>query len=909
MAYFWTHTAEFALSLFGLLVLVSAGVTLRLHLKNRQLEKSQVELKRESQRLGNLIWATDSGTWEWLPKTGVLVVNDRWLDILGFTREASEPVTIATWMDGIHPDDAKLSADMMRRCLERKSEYYKCDLRMKHSNGDWIWVKIRGRVVEWSKDKAVRIAGTLSDITLRKFADQREQHRSDVLQMLASDSSLESVLDAIARDIHKFDRRMMCSISMSDPQGLLPFFTAAPNLPPEFVSALDGFAKAQSRYIGVVASTTPIIAHDISTNLSWAPFSDMAEKVGLRSCWAQPIISVKGQLLGTFCIFHRNPCSPNPMQLKWMEDEARLSALAIEKSTSVTRHQLAANVFTHAREGITITDPMANIIEANETFTHITGYSREDVIGKNSRMFQSGQHTRDFYEDMWLDLMEVGHWSGELWNKRKNGELYAQMTTISAVRDAGGVITNFVALFTDITAIKNHQRQLEHIAHYDALTGLPNRVLLADRLQQGISQSQRYKRSMAVAYLDLDGFKAVNDTHGHKYGDELLIEVSRRMKAVMRDGDTLARIGGDEFVAVMVDLEMYQDTDSVLERLLLAASEPVYVNSKVLNVSASIGVTVYPDDLSDADMLMRHADQAMYSAKQSGKNRVHFFDVKLDAAVQTHHVNLGQLRLALELNQLDLYFQPKVNLATSDVVGFEALIRWNHPTRGLLSPVDFLTDVQDKPVSVEIGEWVIAAALRQLSEWQKIGIHTSVSVNIGAMQLQQSEFLERIKMLLSANPDVSPTKLEFEILETSALQDVDTVSEVMHACRTIGIRFALDDFGTGYSSLAYLKHLPAATLKIDQSFVRDMLSDADDLSIVKSIVGLADAFNRDVIAEGVESRDHCDVLLGLGCEVAQGFGIASPMSSEEIPAWLIHWKANGLERRSRPRTRPRLMAV
>jgi diguanylate cyclase (GGDEF)-like protein/PAS domain S-box-containing protein len=560
------------------------------------------------------------------------------------------------------------------------------------------------------------------------------------------------------------------------------------------------------------------------------------------------------------------------------------------RKTAETRLQLAASVFTHAREGIVITDAAGNIVDVNDTFSRITGYSREEALGKNPRMFKSGQHRADYYTAMWETLTETGHWDGEVWNRRKNGELYAELITISAVRDAAGTTQNYVALFTDITQMKEHEKQLEHIAHYDALTALPNRVLLADRLRHAKLQCQRRNRSLAVVYLDLDGFKAVNDNHGHKVGDELLIEVAQRMKEALREGDTLARIGGDEFVAVLVDLVQPQDCEPVLGRLLQAASAPVLVGEAMLHVSASIGVTIYPQDGADADLLLRHADQAMYQAKQGGKNRYHLFDVAHDEAVTTRHESIGHIRSALDQRQFVLHYQPKVNMRTGAVVGVEALVRWQHPERGLLLPAAFLPIIEDHPVIVGLGEWVIATALAQMAEWLAAGLQIPVSVNIGARQLQQEGFVARLSQLLAAHPDVQPSCLQLEILETSALEDIAQVSGVMRACQALGVHFALDDFGTGYSSLTYLKRLPVELLKIDQSFVRDMLDDPDDLAIVQAVMGLAHAFNRQVIAEGVETVAHSEQLLPLGCELVQGYGIALPMTAGELPGWLASWQ-------------------
>jgi diguanylate cyclase (GGDEF)-like protein/PAS domain S-box-containing protein len=555
-----------------------------------------------------------------------------------------------------------------------------------------------------------------------------------------------------------------------------------------------------------------------------------------------------------------------------------------------SRLKLAASVFAHAREGITITDAQARIVEVNQTFTEITGYTREEALGRNPRLLKSGRQQPEFYAAMWRELDTQGHWSGEVWNRRKSGEVYATLLTISAVKDAGGEVQSYVALFSDITAIKEHARQLEYIAHYDPLTTLPNRVLLADRLEQGMLQTQRRGQLLAVAYLDLDGFKAVNDQYGHEVGDQLLVAVATRMKAALREGDTLARIGGDEFAAVLVDLDAARDCEPVLTRLLQAAAELVTIDGKPLQVSASIGVTLYPQDAADAEHLIRHADQAMYQAKQSGRNRFHLFDVVHHNAVETRRETLAHIRGALERREFVLYYQPKVNMRTGAVIGVEALIRWRHAERGLLPPAAFLPVIEDHPISLELGDWVIAQALSQMAAWQAVGLPMPVSVNVGAYQLQHADFVAHLARLLEANPLVQPQWLELEVLETSAMDDVAKVSRVMRACRDLGLRFALDDFGTGYSTLTYLKKLPAEVLKIDQSFVRDMLTDPDDLAIVEGVIGLAKAFRRQVIAEGVETVAHGRLLLKLGCELAQGYAIARPMPADALAGWMAIWR-------------------
>lgn len=554
--------------------------------------------------------------------------------------------------------------------------------------------------------------------------------------------------------------------------------------------------------------------------------------------------------------------------------------------------KLASSVFTHARESIAITDTTGSIIDINNTFMMTTGYSREELIGQNPRILQSGRQLPEFYTGMWKALLEQGYWTGELWNRRKNGEVYAEIKTISAVQDEQGNTTHYVALGNDITSMKEHQDQLEHIAHYDVLTQLPNRSLLADRLSQAMLQCNRHEKSLAVAFLDLDGFKAVNDANGHDVGDELLIALSLRMQGALRENDSLSRIGGDEFVAVLTDLVTVEDCEPVLERLLLAASEPITIDGIILNVSASIGVTLYPQDNVDGDQLMRHADQAMYAAKGSGKNRYHLFDITQDDAIRTQRENLKAIRSALDNNQFMLHYQPKVNMRTGVVVGFEALIRWEHPERGLIMPLQFLPHVENNPMSIEVGEWVIDAVLTQISQWQSMNLNLplSISVNICAMQLQRSDFTQRLTTLLAAHPDIEPSYLEIEVLETSALEDIKHVTTTMNDCKALGVSFALDDFGTGYSSLTYLRRLPASLIKIDQTFIRDMLIDDDDLAIVEGVIALAKSFKRDVIAEGVETVEHGTSLLQLGCDLAQGYGIARPMPANDIPVWVSNWK-------------------
>jgi diguanylate cyclase (GGDEF)-like protein/PAS domain S-box-containing protein len=580
-----------------------------------------------------------------------------------------------------------------------------------------------------------------------------------------------------------------------------------------------------------------------------------------------------------------------------MNDVTCLLATDLSEINEFKRNEqalkLAASVFIHASEGILITDACGNIIDVNDAFTKITSYSRDEVLGKNPKMLGSSRQNKEFFAAFWHDLTGSGRWSGEIWNCRKNGEIYLEMLKISALYDSEGNILQYVGLFSDITAMKEHEKYLEHIAYHDVLTNLPNRALLSDRMQQAMLQSQRRARPLAVAFLDLDGFKAINDTHGHEVGDQLLVKLSSRMKAVLRAGDTFARVGGDEFVALMLDIGSIAACEMMLIRLLAAAAEPMRIGNSMLHVTASLGFTVYPQAQAiEADQLLRQADQAMYQAKIAGKNRFHAFDASLDLSLRSFHVNADWIRQALVNREFVLYFQPKVNMRTGVVIGAEALIRWQHPDKGLLLPAEFLPSIEDHPLSVELGEWVVDSALAQMEAWAAQGLHLPLSVNICARQLQQANVVDRVRVLLAAHPTVNPNQLEIEVLETSALQDLTHAANVIEQCRLLGVLFALDDFGAGYSSLTHLKRLPVKWLKIDQNFVRDMLENPDDLSILTAVLGLALAFRREVIAEGVETAAHGAMLLQLGCELAQGYGIARPMPAADVPGWIENWRNN-----------------
>ncbi len=569
-----------------------------------------------------------------------------------------------------------------------------------------------------------------------------------------------------------------------------------------------------------------------------------------------------------------------------MQDKTEALAL------SNARLEQLATVFTHAREGVIITDSNASIVEVNDAFSRITGYSRDEVLGRNPRLLRSGRHGSGFYREMWNALESTGYWSGEIWNRRKTGELYPQHLTITAVTDAQQQTLQYVALCSDVSTIKQHERQLEYASQYDALTGLPNRHLLAERLGEAMNQMQRIASGLVLVYLDLDDFKRINERCGHDVGDALLRRLADRIQRTLGPGDLIGRLGGDELLIALLDLSERGEIESRLEQLLETMKSEYVIGEHELCISASLGVTCFPqpDDI-EADRLMRQADQAMYRAKVESKGRYQFFDREEDVAARGLHESRRQIQAGLQDNEFVLFYQPKVNMRTGEVTGAEALIRWQHPQRGLLAPGQFLPLIENDELALVMGDWVIEQALDQVAKWNAQELTLEVSVNVFALQLQHKGFVARLQAALARHPTVKPQQFGIEVLETSALADLVKISGIIDQCGALGVRSALDDFGTGYSSLSYLKGLPAAVLKIDQSFVRDMLDDPEDLAILNGVLGLARAFGRVPIAEGVETLRHGELLLDLGCDLAQGYGIARPMPADEFPEWMASWES------------------
>lgn len=582
--------------------------------------------------------------------------------------------------------------------------------------------------------------------------------------------------------------------------------------------------------------------------------------------------------------------SPNTLMANVLTMRNKLRTMIDQLKDNSQRLSLWASVFDHAHDGIFITDARLNILDVNPAFSKITGYIKESVIDRSPADLGFAFHDGEYFGKLLNAETPEKKWRGEVWNLHSDGNVYAAWLDIFAVYDEQSEITHYVGLFSDITEAKVQQKNLEHMAYHDPLTQLPNRALFSERLNHELAANGP-DELLAICYFDLDGFKPVNDELGHEAGDQLLVTLATRVRACLRNNDTIARLGGDEFAILLSNLKNREECSKTLDRLLEVIKLPYEIAGNTIRISASIGYTIYPLDQSEPDTLLRHADHAMYHVKTNGRGFHHMFDAEQDRKTRSLLQEREAIAKALPNGEFRLHYQPKVNLTNGTVVGLEALIRWMHPEKGLRSPAEFLPVLeQDADSAVQIGEWVISEALQQISVWQQSGLSIKVSVNISAKHMMQENFAIRLEHLLNEYESVSPLLLELEITETAAIEDIAGVAKIINDCRVLGVSFALDDFGVGYSSLTYLRRLPVEVIKIDQSFIRDMLSDEDDKAVVYGVISLGRSFGLDVVAEGVETAEHGVQLLKLGCEIAQGYGIAKPMDAEKIPEWVKNYQ-------------------
>jgi diguanylate cyclase (GGDEF)-like protein/PAS domain S-box-containing protein len=545
------------------------------------------------------------------------------------------------------------------------------------------------------------------------------------------------------------------------------------------------------------------------------------------------------------------------------------------------RHlRLAEKVFETTFEGIMVTDAHLVIESINPAFTKITGYEAYEVLGKTPGILSSGRHDSDYYRKMRLELAENGCWQGEIWNRRKNGEIYPEWLSISTVKNEEGQITNYVAIFSDITERKASEDHVRHLAHHDALTNLPNRMLLMERLSHALAHAHRHGQRVAVMFLDLDRFKNINDTLGHAVGDQLLKSVAARLSECVREDDTVARLGGDEFVIILEEMSGIQDAAGVAQKLIHALERPMMLERQEVFATTSIGISVYPDDGDNADTLIKHADTAMYRAKEQGRNNCQFYLADMNERALERLTMENSLRHALELNEFMLYYQPQVDLRTRSITGMEALLRWQHPDFGLVEPARFIPIAEETGLIVPIGEWVLRTACFQNKAWQDAGMpRLHVAVNLSARQFKQPNLVSVVSQVL-ADSGLEPRYLELEITESIAMEHAEETIARLNELKAMGVTISMDDFGTGHSSLSYLKRFPIDTLKIDRSFVQDVLLDSQDAAIAAAITTMARSLKMKVVSEGVETQEQIGFLREHDREEVQGYYFSHPLPAD-----------------------------
>lgn len=585
------------------------------------------------------------------------------------------------------------------------------------------------------------------------------------------------------------------------------------------------------------------------------------------------------------------PCRISATPIRNDQGEVSGAFALVSDLTSRRQHEAYMRqvlaMFENTAEGVLLTDAQGAIISVNPAFTRITGYAESEILGANPRMLQSGRHDPAFYGQMWKEVRATGHWQGELWNRRKNGEVFPEWLTISAVLDDEGQVQNFVGVFSDISHIKRSEAELERLAHYDPLTDLPNRALLNAHLGHALDRAKRHKERLAVMVLDLDGFKTVNDSLGHPAGDLLLRKIAARLREALRQEDTVARLGGDEFAVVLESLGQDVNPGQVAEKVIAAVAVPVDLQGHSALVTVSVGIALFPDDGGDATTLLKAADTAMYASKQAGRNTLRFHHAEMSQAAHLRLTLEHGLRRALDQGELEVWYQPQFELAGGGLVGAEALVRWRDPLEGLIPPQRFIPLAEETGLVLPLGEWVLRRACQDVRAWLDKGLDCGkLSVNVAGPQIERGNFFATVQAVL-AETGLSPERLALEITESFLLRNADQAMAVVARLSELGIQVAIDDFGTGYSSLSYLKYLKATALKIDRQFVRDLPDDKDDAAITRAVIALGHSLGFRVVAEGVETQAQMAFLQAEACDEAQGYLYSRPLPAPEFTKFLM----------------------
>ncbi|MCZ4305414.1 EAL domain-containing protein [Zoogloeaceae bacterium G21618-S1] len=713
-----------------------------------------------------------------------------------------------------------------------------------------------------------------------------------LLAAVARGDAAQEVIDRLCLLEEQLVSNAVASVMTMDADTQVLNILAAPSIP---VEARDQFKNLRpgpgSGSCGnAVFHAEPVFVSNTYTDARWAELRSVAEDFNICACWSMPIFGAGGKLIGSFALSSFEHRTPSAFHQKLLEIGANLVGIVLERQAKDTQLRLAARLFETSEEGMVITDAENRIQAVNPAFTRATGYVSEECIGKRPSMLSSGRHDKAFYVALWEKLRRTGHWQGEIWNRRKNGEIYPEWLVISAIRDHNGEIIQHVGIFSDLSEQHASQNRIRFLATHDSLTELPNRMVLEERCSQIIAWARKANHRVALLFVDVDNLKLVNDSLGHAAGDVLLQSVAQRLRHCVGEKDLVCRQGGDEFIVLLDELPSFEIAAAVAKRINERLGAPYHTESGELTTSVSIGISVFPDDGEDFNALLRKADAAMYQAKEAGRNT--FRSHRLDAptnALNDLTIRNG-LRSALDRNEFSLHYQPIFELDTGALVGAEALLRWHHPTLGNVPPDRFIPVAELTGYIGSIGEWVLSEACREAANWVRLGLgDLTVSVNLSPLQFRHGTLEAHVSNALT-KAGLNGRCLELEITESTLIGDTATLVGQLASFKTLGIRLAIDDFGTGYSCLAYLRRLPVDRLKIDRAFVADMSQDADDASIVRAIIQMAAGLGLRTTAEGVEEAHHHDALKALGCTEAQGFHYAHPMPADAF----AHWAAERL---------------
>ncbi|WP_231587270.1 EAL domain-containing protein [Methylophilus sp. TWE2] len=662
----------------------------------------------------------------------------------------------------------------------------------------------------------------------------------------------------------------------------------APSLTPEQIQKINGLRPSPGGGScgNVIYQQTVQYVSNTFTDERWEDIRHLAHEFDIRACWSIPIFSAENKVIGTFALSSFEHREPSLFHRMLLEIGSSIIGIALNRNQYQESLRQFEKVFEGSEQGIMVTDTNLKILSVNPAFTKVLGYSIEDVKGKTPKMLSSGLHDQLFYRAMWESITHFGHWRGEVWNRRKNGEIFPEWLSVSEVRNELGDITHYVGTFSDISDLKSAQKEIQYLSSHDALTGLPDIALFKDRLEAAISIAAPSNRKIGLLALNLDNFKFLNDSLGYASGDKLLKLFAERLKGCLHETDAISRHGGDEFIILLNNIHDDDSINYMVDMLLTEVSSPFAFAGSNISTSCSIGVAVYPTDGHDFEKLFGRARKAMSQAKEEGRNTARFFTEKLNTD-SLHYLNIAYgLREALAHHQFELHYQPQISLKNAQVIGAEALIRWHHPQNGMQPPAQFISIAEQTGLIVEMGEWIIEEACRQCMQWQKNGLPPlSVAVNVSAVQFRRGN-LDKVIIKALEKTGLNPQLLELELTESILLEDIGHLLAQLDGLKKLGVKLAIDDFGTGYSSLAYLKKFNIDRLKIDQSFVRDINTDPNDAAIVRAIVQMAHTLNLDVIAEGVEDETILKHLRDCGCDEVQGYLFSKPLPADAFEAFI-----------------------